>query len=156
MATYTTLSVLVGVLVCILTVGLIAGIVALAIWQSPAHTLERWGKKQKALLQNATPGDAKIIEVGASFTNLGTTDVALRLEVTPQFGESFNAITVWSVEPVHLTKIQAGKSIAVKIVEIQVAKSKTKKIKSIFPDVAWATLYGSAQEFTEESMKTMV
>lgn len=142
------------VLACILSVGLVAGIVALAIWQSPAHTLERWDKKQKALLQNATSGEAKIIEVGVSFTNLGTTEVALRLEVTPQFGESFNAITVWSIEPVHLAEIQASKSVPVKIVEIQAGKSKTKKLQIIFPDVVWAKQYYWDKEFTGEAMKT--
>jgi hypothetical protein len=148
------LLVLVGVLASILTVGLVAGIVALAIWQSPAHTLERWDKKQKLLLQNATSGEAKIIEVGVSFTNLGTTNVALRLEVTPQFGESFNVITVWSIEPVHLAEIQASKSVPGKIVEIQAGKSKTKKLQIIFPDVVWAKQYYWYKEFTGEAMKT--
>ncbi len=143
------------VLVIILIMGLVAGIVALANWQSPAKIVERAEKKQKSLLQNATPGEAKIIEVGASYTSRGSTDVALRLEVTPQFGESFNAITVWSVEPVHLAEIQAGKSIPVKIVEMQAGKSNAKGFKSIFPDAAWAKLYGYAQEFTEADMKNV-
>jgi len=145
---------LVSVLTCILSVGLVAGIVALAIWQSPAHTLERREKKQKALLQNATSGEAKIIEVGVSFTHLGTTDVAMRLEVTPQFGESFSAITVWSIEPVHLAEIQSSKSLPVKIVEIQAGKSKTEKLHIIFPDVIWAKQYYWNKEFTGEAMKT--
>jgi hypothetical protein len=147
--------ILVGVLACIVTIGLIAGIVALAIWQSPARVVERAEKKQKLLLQDAIPGEAKIIEVGASLDNHGSIDVALRLEVTPQFGEMFNAITVWSIEPVHVAEIQAGKSISAKIVEIQPDKSKPKKFKSIFPGVAWAKLYGWAQEFTEADMKTV-
>jgi hypothetical protein len=92
----------------------------------------------------------------ASRTSNGTTDVALRLEAAPQFGESFNSITVWSIEPVHLAEILVGKSVAVKIAEIQSEKSKLQKFKSIFPDVAWAKLYGWTQEFTEETMKPML
>jgi len=78
------------------------------------------------------------------------------LEVTPQFGESFNAITVWSVEPAHFAEIQVGKSVPVKIAEIQAKKSKTKKFKSIFPDVAWAELYYWQDELTEETVKKLV
>jgi hypothetical protein len=54
------------------------------------------------------------------------------LEAAPQFGESFNSITVWSIEPVHLAEILVGKSVAVKIAEIQAEKSKLQKFKSIF------------------------
>jgi hypothetical protein len=61
----------------------------------------------------------------ASRTSNGTTDVALRLEVAPQSGESFNSITVWSIGPIHLAEIQVGKSVAVKIAEIQVCHRQT-------------------------------
>ncbi len=114
-------------------------------------------KQQKAFLKDGTPGEAKIIEVGGS--RMGRSDqkthVALRLEVAPQFGEQFNAITSWVVEPAHMADIQTGKSIPVKIVEIQAKKSKTKKFKSIFPAVTWAKLYYWEQEFTEDTMKTI-
>ena len=95
-------------------------------------------KKRKALLKKATPGDAKIIEVGVSRTSSSDNSdqkmhVALRLEVVPRFGEQFNAITYWAVEPAHTAEIQAGKSVPVKIAEIQVGKSKTKKnLKAFF------------------------
>lgn len=114
-------------------------------------------KKQKSLLKEGAPGEAKIIEVGASRTGRSDqeTHVALRLEVSPQSGESFKAITSWVVEPAHIAEIQTGKSVPVKIVEVKARKSKTKKFKSIFPDVAWAKLYYWEQEFTEETMKTI-
>ncbi len=146
-----------SVLLVVLVVVVIAVIVGFMIWLSnPTRLINSFEKDKEALLKNATLGDAKIIEVGASETNRGSMDVALRLEVTPQFGESFNAITVWTIEPAHTAEIQAGKLIAVKIVEIQAGKSKTKKIKNIFPGVAWAELYNWPQECTEETMKTMV
>lgn len=58
-------------------------------------------KKRKVLLKKATPGDAKIIEVGVSRTSSSDNSdqkmrVAFRLEVVPQFGEQFNAITYWA------------------------------------------------------------
>jgi hypothetical protein len=114
-------------------------------------------KQQKAFLKDGTPGEAKIVEVGGSRTGRSDqkTHVALRLEIVPQFGEQFNTITSWVVEPAHMAEIQTGKSIPVKIVEIQARKSKTKKFKSIFPAVAWAKLYYWEQEFTEETMKTI-
>jgi hypothetical protein len=119
--------------------------------------MENKGEKmQKAVFDTATPGDGKIIKVDASAEGAAGMDVVVRLEVTPQFGESFNAITVWSVEPAHFAEIQVGKSVPVKIAEIQADKSKTKKFKSIFPDVAWAELYYWQQELTEETVKTLV
>jgi hypothetical protein len=142
------------VVLIVVVAAIIAGFVAWMFWLSnPTRILRDFEKEKEALLKNATSGEAKIIEVGSSFSNRGTTDVALRLEVTPQFGDSFNTITVWSIEPAHLSDMKAGKSVSIKIVEYQADKSKTKKIKSIFPAVAWAELYGWNQEFTEKDMK---
>jgi hypothetical protein len=135
---------------------LVGGALAVAILYF-TRSMENTGQKlQKAVLENATPGDAKILEVGASAKGADGMDVVLRLEVTPRFGESFNTITIWSVEPAHVTEIQARKSVPVKIAEIQSDKSKTKKFKSIFPDVAWADLYYWQEELTEERVKTLV
>jgi len=135
---------------------LIVGIVGFAIWYFTRAMGKTGEKMQKAVFETATPGDGKIIEVGASAEGAGGMDVVLQLEVTPQFGESFNAITVWSVEPAHFAEIQVGKSVPVKIAEIQAKKSKTKKFKSIFPDVAWAELYYWQDELTEETVKKLV
>ena len=135
---------------------LIVGIVGFAIWYFTRAMGNTGEKMQKAVFETATPGEAKIIEVGASAEGAGGMDIVLRLEVTPQFGEYFNAITVWSVEPAHSAEIQVGKSVPVKIAEIQAEKSKTKKFKSIFPDVAWAELYYWQEELTEETVKTLV
>ncbi len=141
---------------CVGELLLMALVVGIPLW-----FLIRAGKKEtkqiETLMQKGTPGDAKIIEVGASRTGRSDqkTHVALRLEVVPKFGEAFNAITSWVVEPAHIAEIQTGKLVPVKIVEMQAGKSKTKKFKSIFPDVAWAKLYYWEQEFTEETMKTI-
>ena len=135
---------------------LIVGIVGFAIWYFTRAMKNTGEKMQKAVFETATPGDGKIIEVGASAEGAAGMDVVLQLEVTPQFGESFNAITVWSVEPAHFAEIQVGKSVPVKIAEIQAKKSKTKKFKSIFPDVAWAELYYWQDELTEETVKKLV
>ena len=135
---------------------LVLSIVGFGVWYF-THAMVKSGKKLiKEGLETATPGEAKIIEVGKSAGGEGDMDIVLRLEVTPQFGEYFNAITVWSVEPAHLADIQVGKSVPVKIAEIQAEKSKTKKFKSIFPDVAWAELYYWQEELTEETVKTFL
>jgi hypothetical protein len=135
---------------------LVVGIVGFAIWYFTRAMENKGEKMQKAVLETATSGNAKIIKVDASAEGAGGMDVVLRLEVTPQFGESFNAITVWSVKPAHLVEIQVGKLVPVKIAEIPADKSKTKKFKSIFPDVAWAELYYWQEELTEETVKTLV
>jgi hypothetical protein len=135
---------------------LVVGIVGFAIWYFTRAMKKTGEKMQKTVLATATPGEAKIIGVDASAEGAAGMDVVLRLEVTPQFGESFNAITVWSVEPAHMADIQVGKSVPVKIAEIQAEKSKTKKFKSIFPDVAWAELYYWQDELTEETVKKLV
>jgi hypothetical protein len=147
---------LIGSTALVLAFLLVVGIVGFAIWYFTRSMVNQGEKMQKAVLETATPGDAKIIEVNASAEGASGMDVVLRLEVTPQFGESFNAITVWSVEPAHLAEIQVGKSVPVKIAEIQADRSKTKKFKSIFPDVAWAELYYWQEELTEETVKTLV
>jgi hypothetical protein len=142
------------VVLIVVVAAVIVGFVAWMIWLSnPTRILKDFGRDKEKLLKNATSGEAKIIQVGSSFSNRGTTDVALRLQVVPQFGESFNTITVWSIEPAHLAEIKAGKSVSIKIVEFQADKSKTKKIKSIFPGVTWAELYEWNREFTEKDMK---
>jgi hypothetical protein len=135
---------------------LVVGGVGFAIWYFTHATENQGVKMQKAVLETAIPGDAKIIKVDASAEGAAGMDVVLRLEVTPHFGESFNAITVWSVEPAHFAETQVGKSVPVKIAEIQAGKSKTKKFKSIFPDVAWAELYYWQDELTEETVKKLV
>jgi hypothetical protein len=143
-------------LALVVLIPLVTGIVGFAIWYFTRSMVNKGEKMQKAVLDAAAPGDGKIIEVGASSEGAGGMDVVLRLEVTPQFGESFNALTVWSVEPAHFADIQVGKSVPVKIAEIQAEKSKTKKFKSIFPDVVWAELYYWQEELTEETVKTLV
>ena len=143
-------------LALVVLIPLVTGIVGFAIWYFTRSMVNKGEKMQKAVLDAAAPGDSKIIEVGASSEGAGGMDVVLRLEVTHQFGESFNALTVWSVEPAHFADIQVGKSVPVKIAEIQAEKSKTKKFKSIFPDVAWAELYYWQEELTEETVKTLV
>jgi hypothetical protein len=135
---------------------LVVGIVGFAIWYFTRAMKNTGEKMQKAVLATATPGEAKIIGIDASAEGAGGMDVVLRLEVTPQFGDSFNAITVWSVEPAHMAEIQVGKSVPVKIAEIQAKKSTTKKFKSIFPDVKWAELYYWQDELTEETVKKLV
>ena len=145
-----------GALSCLGELLLMVLVVGIPLWW-----VIRAGKKEQqqeqSLLKKGTPGQAKIIEVGASRTGKSDqkTHVALRLAITPQSGEPFNAITSWVVEPAHIADIQAGKSVPVKIVDMPSGKSKTKKFKSIFPDMAWAKLYYWEQEFTEATMKTI-
>jgi len=97
-------------------------------------------------LKQALPGaSAKVIELGSSYSsrNYGTMSVAMRLEVTPAFGQPYETISVWEIEPVHATEIQVGKSFPVKV--------DAKNPKIIFPDLPWAQ-QPDTTEFNEDDM----
>jgi len=145
-----------SIVIAALVILVLVGIVGFVVWYFTRSMVNKGKNMQKAVLEAATLGNAKIVKVDASAEGAAGMDVVLRLEVTRQFGESFSAITVWSVEPAHFGEIQVGKSVPVKIAEIQAVKSKTKKFKSIFPDVAWAELYYWQDELTEETVKKLV
>ena len=104
------------------------------------------GREYANRLKQALPGaSAKIIELGSSYTsrNYGTMSVAMRLEVTPASGQPYQTISVWEIEPVHVTEIQVGKSLPVKV--------DVKNPKIIFPDLPWAQQPDTI-EFNEDDM----
>ena len=103
-------------------------------------------KALAARMAQARPGaTAKVIELGSSYTSrtYGDVSVAMRLEVMPAFGPSYETISVWQVQPVHVTEVQVGKTLPVKV--------DTQNPKIIYPDVPWAT-QPDTMEFNEDDM----
>jgi hypothetical protein len=109
----------------------------------------RSGRTEKALagrMAQARPGAmAKVIELGSSYAsrNYGDVSVAMRLEVVPAFGPAYQTISVWQIQPIHVTEVQVGKSLPVKV--------DAQNPKIIYPDVPWAT-QPDTTEFNEDDM----
>jgi len=113
---------------------------------SSSGGVDQMSKEYDNRLKQAVPGaSAKIIELGSSYTsrNYGTMSVAMRMEVTPAFGQPYQTISVWEIEPVHASEMQVGKSFPVKV--------DAKNPKIIFPDLRWAQQLGTT-ESNEDDM----
>ncbi len=64
----------------------------------------------------AAPATATVLEVGDSTnTNAGELKTSLRLQIDPPFGPSYEALTIWYIQPAHAADVQVGKRLAVEI-----------------------------------------
>ena len=79
------------------------------------YGMYRTTKKGRSKVASAIPATAKVIQVGDSDISSGGIDVELTLEVTPPNGAPYQVINNWSVEPLSISKVQAGSILAVKI-----------------------------------------
>lgn len=121
------------------------GIIVIAL--AAVLFLSRKSSQDDAIIQQATPGAvAKVIEVGASSVsrNYGDMSVALRLEVTPAYGQPYETISVWEIQPAQVNQVQVGQSVPIKV--------DVKNPKIIYPDVPWASQPWRG-EFTEDDME---
>lgn len=90
-----------------------------------------------ARLAQATLATAKVIEVRNTHTPSTINDedlrVAMRLEVDPPFGPSYQTISIWHIQPAHVPDVKAGQTLSVKIDQ--------QNPKIIFPDesLSWAS-----------------
>ena len=84
--------------------------VILAFWQ-----MARTAKKETDAIAQGIPATAKVIHVGHSESSSGGVDVNLTFEVTPPDGSVYKVKTIWSVEPLSVSKIQEGCTVALKI-----------------------------------------
>ena len=131
-------------------IGLIFGLgTAVLVVGALAAYFAQSRRTEKALagrMAQARPGAmAKVIELGSSYTSrtYGTVSMAMRLEVAPAFGEPYQTISVWEVEPAHVGEVQVGNMLPVKV-DVQ-------NPKIIYPDVPWAT-QPDTTEFDEDDM----
>ncbi len=119
----------------------IVAVVAGFIWLRNSTSADELRIKQ------AIPGaTAKVIALGNSYTSrtYGTMSVGLRLEITPPFGEPYQIISVWEIQPAHVAEVQVGKTIPVKV--------DAKNPKIIYPDVPWAE-QPDPTEFNEDDFQ---
>jgi len=94
------------------------------------YGMYRTAKKDRNKVASAIPATAKVISVGDSDFSSGGIDVVVILEVTPPNGLPYQVTNNWSVEPLSISKIQEGCTLAVKI--------DTKNPKIIYPAEDWA------------------
>jgi len=98
-----------------------------------------WGfyrdaRKERGRIAQAIPATARITRVGNSDTTNGGMDVDLTFEVTPPDGAPYTVKTTWSVEPLSVSKIQPGSTVAIKI--------DAKDPKKIYSAEKWAWALG--------------
>ncbi len=75
----------------------------------------RDARKERNRIAQAIPATARVTHVGNSDTTGGGMDVDLTFEVTPPDGAPYTVKTTWSVEPLSISKIQPGCTVAIKI-----------------------------------------
>jgi hypothetical protein len=112
----------------------------------------RLDKKTQARIDIAIPASARIVEVGNSYasTTVGSTSVAMRLEVTPPAGAGYPGgtpypvISVWEVQPTQASEMRAGKVLNVRI--------DAQNPQVIYSGEPWAT-QTYTKEYTQADME---
>ena len=79
------------------------------------YGMYRNAKKERDAIAQAIPATAKVIHIGHSESSAGGVDVNLTFEVMPPNGSPYRVKTIWSVEPLSVSKIQEGCIVALKI-----------------------------------------
>ena len=115
----------IGVFAVLCGLGLFGLIIGIAF-----YGMYRTAKKDRHKIASALPATAKVISVGDSDFSSGGIDVELTLEVLPPGGVPYQVTNNWSIEPLSISKIQAGSLLPVKI--------DAKNPKILYPDVDWA------------------
>lgn len=89
-------------------------------------------ERLKARVAQAHSAEARVIQVGRSLLqkHQGTTNIRLRLEVTPKDRPPYQTTVTWDVEQAAIPKVQEGKQVAVKI--------DVENPKIVYPRVGWA------------------
>jgi hypothetical protein len=93
-----------------IAIGAVVLFLVFELWQS-----SRVAKKETDAIARGIPATAKVIHVGHSESSSGGVDVNLTFEVAPPGGPIYKVKTIWSVEPLSVSKIQEGCTVALKI-----------------------------------------
>jgi hypothetical protein len=88
--------------------------------------------KLQVRIAQATPAEARVIQVGRSILQKeqGTVNVRLRLEISPKDRPRYQTTVTWDVENAALPKVQEGCRVGVKI--------DPENPNIIYPRVGWA------------------
>ena len=94
--------------------------------------MKRDNAKLQTRIAQATPAEARVVQVGRSLDqkNQGTVNVRLRLEVTPKDRPRYQTTVTWDVETASIPKVQEGKQVPVKM--------DVENPKIVYPRVGWA------------------
>ena len=79
------------------------------------YMMYRGAKKETDAIAQATPASAKVVHLGRSESGGGGVDVNVTFEVSPPSGLPYQVKTIWTVEPLSVSKIQVGCTVALKI-----------------------------------------
>lgn len=133
--------------------GLIVGVIAIGAVLLAVVGIVAWflvgRREEQARVQRVTEaqpgGTAKIIEIGSHSvaSDQETVEFALRLEITPAFGDVYQTISRWIVEYDHRQEMRVGLVIPVKIDRLDP--------KIIYPEPKWA-LQLADFAYTEEDL----
>lgn len=110
---------------------LIAGTVTFGTWMFFRKVKQDTTKLHVRIAQ-ATPAEAKVIQVGRSLDqkNQGTVNIRLRLEVTAPDRPPYQTTVTWDVQTASVPKVQEGKQVPVKI--------DLENSALVYPRVGWA------------------
>jgi hypothetical protein len=114
----------------------VVGVIVIALIGLGVVLFVRKAKQDNAKLQariaQATPAEARVVQVGRSLDqkNQGTVNVRLRLEVTPPDRPPYQTTVTWDVQTGSIPKVQEGKQVPVKI--------DVENPKIVYPRVGWA------------------
>lgn len=118
------------------SVSTVVGVIVIALIFAGVVWFVRKAKQDSAKLAmrlaQATPAEAKVIQVGRSLDqkNQGAVNVRLRLEVTPKDHPSYQTTVTWDVQTASIPKVQEGKQVPVKI--------DVENPNIVYPRVGWA------------------
>jgi len=79
------------------------------------YRMSRVAKKETDAIAHGIPATATVVHVGHSESSSGGVDVNLTFEVMPPNAAPYKVKTIWSVEPLSVSKIQEGCTVALKI-----------------------------------------
>jgi len=79
------------------------------------YQMSRDAKKETDAIARGIPASAKVVHLGHSESSDGGVDVNVTFEVLPPNGSPYKVKTIWSVEPLSVSKIQEGCTVALKI-----------------------------------------
>jgi hypothetical protein len=123
-----------GDIILILTFGIPALAVILIVWwmKRDFSSRSKWAGENRISQQNAKPAKAKIISAsqglqGGEIRKM----IFFTFEINNGYSEPYNASAGWFVDTLHLSKIEEGK-----VIDVRVDRSDPKKI---YPAAGWAT-----------------
>ncbi len=123
-----------GEFILIFSIGIPLVVVILVVWwmKRDFSNLSKWAKQNKIDQAGAKPAKAKIVSASQGLQGGDISKmIFLTFEVKNGYNEPYTASAGWFVDVLHLSKIQEGMEI-----DVRVDRNNPKKI---YPAAGWAT-----------------